>query len=179
MSNLFINKTAVEPRIDIPGFNGKYYVTADGEVWGLRRGWKNFHRFKGHKKGRVREFHLVGEENHVVTMGKIMRETYFKGKVPEGYVLMHVNGLEEDWSVWNLRPIDQRELGRISYRKRTAKSVMKCDADTGEVVSIYVSAHDAARKNHCSHAAMLYACNKQAKKRPGIGPDGYLYRWEK
>lgn len=180
MGNLFINKTAVLDKMDIPGFEGLYYVKNDGTVWKCQGSGKEDKRIKSSCNGRMMKVHLSDRSgnHHRVRISSIMKMTYFKGKVPDGYVLMHINGMKNDWSVWNLKPISKKGLGKITYRHDTARSVMKRDTKTWKVVEIFKSASDAAKKSGCSVATICRACNKECVTRPGIAPDGYYYQWE-
>lgn len=163
--------------IDIPGYAGRYFARDDGTVW--RRGKKKEFLLTGHKKRRNREYKLKDAEGvfRTVTMSKIMRLTWFRN-MPEGLVLMHINGLEADWSIYNLKPISREELGRIRNRSLAARSVIKRDPSNMQIVAAYSSAREAGRKNYMSYQAVLDACNRSNKKRKGMGPDGYLYEWE-
>lgn len=110
-------------------------------------------------------------------MSAIMRATYFSGLVPDGYVLMHVNGMESDWSIYNLKPISQSDLGKLRNRSNNARSVEKVVPETMKSVMIYKSAREAARNNYLSYQTVLDACNKKNKKMPGVAPDGFMYKW--
>jgi len=163
--------------MDIPGYGGKYYVRQDGTVW--RRGKTKDCRLAGHRKGRNRDVHLSGDnkKTRCTAMSAIMRATYFSGLVPDGYVLMHVNGMESDWSIYNLKPISQSDLGKLRNRSNNARSVEKVVPETMKSVMIYKSAREAARNNYLSYQTVLDACNKKNKKMPGVAPDGFMYKW--
>lgn len=165
------------PAMNIPGYDGKYYVREDGTVWhrGKTKDWK----LTGHRKGRSRELKLTDSTGayRIFTMTKIMRSTYFRD-LRADWVLMHINGLEADWSIYNLKPISREELGRIRNRSLAARSVIKRDPSNMQIVAAYSSAREAGRKNYMSYQAVLDACNRSNKKRKGMGPDGYLYEWE-
>lgn len=171
-------KTELLPELmDLPGYEGRYYVRRDGTVW--RRYKTKDTQIIGHRKGRGREIKLIHPAGglKVTTMSWIMKQTYFR-EIPEGYVLQHVNGLENDWSFDNLQPMTRSELGRRINRSHTARSVLKMDPETGDVIAIYQSAREAGRMNFCSYQTILDACNKVNRKRCGIAPDGYIYRWD-
>ena len=168
-------------KMDIPGYGGKYYVRQDGTVWRRYEGTAKDRRLCGHRKGRNRDVHLSGEnrKTRCMAMSSIMRKTYFAGLVPDGYVLMHVNGMENDWSVFNLMPIARSELGRLRNRSNKARSVEKVDPRTGKSLAIYKSAREAGRKGYISYQTVLDACNMKNKRTPGVAPDGFAYRWMK
>ena len=174
---IFPKDKPLPERMDIPGFEGRYYVCMDGTVW---HKWKSTDtQMFGHKKGRGREMKLTDENGkiHSKTMSWIMKHTYFAGMDPE-MVLMHKNGIERDWSVHNLKPITRHNLGKKTYRNHDARAVLKIHPETGEILEVYTSSREAGKKNHCSYQAILDACNMKNIKRKGIAPDGFLYRWE-
>ena len=174
---IFPKDKPLPEQIDIPGYDGRYYVRQDGTVW--RRYKTKDTRIYGHRKRRAREMKLIHPDGclKVTTMSWIMKQTYFRGMDP-GSVLFHKNGLEADYHVNNLLPVTRAELGKATYRNYRARCVEKVDPGTGLVIQIYTSAREAGRKNFCSYQAILDACNKVNKIRSGIGPDGYIYRWE-
>ena len=180
MSNLFINKTAVKDSMSIPGIHNSYYVKNDGTVWKRAENGEKDIFIKGYSRGKTREYYLIDEngQRKRIQIGAIMKNTYFKGKIPDGYKLFHINGMKDDWSVWNLRPISPQECGRLTYRWNNARSVFKRDVKTWEVVDIFTSAAKASKKAGCSADAILDACNKKNVHNPGIAPDGYYYQWE-
>lgn len=165
-------------RIDIQGYGGRYYVREDGTVW--RHGKKKDWQLTGVRNGRNRDIKLTDLNGHTrcITMSKIMRLTWFRN-LPEDVSLMHVNGLEEDWSIWNLKPVTKQQLGKLRNRSIYARTVIKRDPKTMEILTYYRSAREAGRKNFCSYQTILDACNRKNKKRTGICPDGYLYEWER
>lgn len=165
------------PAMDIPGYEGKYFVREDGTVW--RRCKTKDRQLLGHRKRRSREIKLRGNDGicRAVSMSAIMRLTWFRG-MREDWALMHINGLEADWSIHNLKPMPREELGKMRNRNLSAKSVIKRDPKTMKILAFYKSAREAGRKNYMSYQAVLDACNKKNKKRTGIGTDGYLYEWE-
>ena len=175
---IFPKTKPLPERMDIPGFDGKYYVCIDGTVW--HRWKKTDTKMYGFRRGKGnREIKLTGADGKVYThsMSWIMRHTYFAGMDPE-MALMHKNGIRDDWSVYNLQVIDRRTLGKKKNRNDRARAVIKCDPETGEALTVYKSARDAARENYMSYQAVLDCCNKKNKIRKGIGPDGFAYRWE-
>ena len=165
-------------QMDIPGTDGRYFVKIDGTVW---RRWKKAPPTlcSGTRKGRKIEYKISDGTGrcHVMTASCIMKKTYF-AHLPSGTSLRHINGLVEDYAVWNLQPMTKAQLGRMCNRRNDAKSVCKCNAETGEVLEFYPSARAAGRANFCSYQTILDACNRKNVKRCGIAPDGYEYRWE-
>ena len=71
-------------------------------------------------------------------------KTFFN--LPDGYTLYHKNGDLGDTSLFNLQPIDRKELGRITGAQAMRKPVKKIDIN-GNVVDFYSSVRAAARAN--------------------------------
>jgi len=177
---IFPKPKQLPEQMDIPGFDGRYYVKQDGTVWHRRQKAQDS-QVKGYRCGRsrARRLHLTpyGGESRMIAMSKVMRSTYFKDMDP-ALVLHHVNGLESDWSIWNLKPMTRKELGQLKNRKGTARSVFKIDPKTGDVLKIYPSARAAARDNYIDYQTVLYACNGKSVRHKYKATDGYIYRWE-
>ena len=174
---IFPKPARLPDRMDIPGFDGKYYVCIDGTVW---HRWKTTDtRLYGHQRGHSRQLKLTDSEGkvHLKTFSWVMRHTYFAG-IDQSQALMHQNGIKSDWSVQNLQVVDRSTLGRKRNRHKRARSVLKCDPATLEAIEVYKSARDAGRENFMSYQTVLDCCNLKNKKRKGIAPDGFAYRWE-
>ena len=132
--------------IDIPGYDGRYYITFEGEV---------FRRYKGktvkitaRQKGKtyvVRLTDLKGKRK-MFTLSQLMRMTYFKGIKK---CLCHRNGLGTDYSVNNLMPISKQDLGKMTGGDSRSKPV--CKSKDGPAVDFYRSAHQAAKANYMSY----------------------------
>lgn len=174
---IFPKTKPLPERMDIPGFEGKYYVRLDGTVW---HRWKTTAtRLYGYQRGHTRQLKLTDADGkvHLKSMSWVMRHTYFAG-ITQDQALMHRNGLRNDWSVHNLQVVDRSTLGRKHNRSDTARAVLKCDPDTLEPVAVYKSAREAGRENFMSYQTVLDCCNMKSKIRKGIAPDGFAYRWE-
>lgn len=171
-------RSAVPQQMDIPGFGGRYYIRIDGTIW---RRWKSKDvQLQGTRHGRNRDYKLTTPAGRAIckTASAIMRETYFRG-LPQNMRLVHKDGLESNWAYWNLQPMTLSEMGKKHNRSIDARSILKIDPKTDEIVAIYKSTRAAARAAFCSRQTISDACNHRSKKRPGIAPDGYRYCWEK
>lgn len=163
--------------IDIPGYAGRYFVTQDGRVW-HRMKTKPPYPLQGVLKNKKREYKLTMHGvTHVFSASKIMKLTYFSG-IPDGYCLVHINGILEDNSVINLKPMPRKEVGKKHNKSKDQRVILKCDPETGEILDIYSSTREVEKKCYISRQTVSDACNKRNKKRPGIAPDGFLYKWE-
>ena len=99
----------------------------------------------------------------------------FLGPVPEGYVPYHKNGCQSDNYIQNIAYISREELGKRTGSKSRRKAVVKIDL-LGEIVDVYSSAREAARKNFMSRQTITDRCNGKCKS--AFAPDGYAYAWE-
>lgn len=106
----------------------------------------------------------VGKKD--VYIKTIVYET-FKGKPPEGYSIVHKNGLKRDNSIYNLEAISKQEHGRRTGP--TSHSQKVADLDRGVV---YRSAREAGRKLFCSYQMVNDICNGKTKK-----PEFNLFWW--
>ena len=171
-------RSAVPQQMDIPGFGGRYYIRIDGTVWRRRKSKDT--RMHGTRNGRNRDYKLTTPAGRAIckTASAILRATYFKG-LPSNMRLLHKDGQESNWAYWNLQPVTVNELGRMFHGSLDARSILKIDPKTDEIVAIYKSTRAAARAAFCSRQTISDACNRRNKKNPGIAPDGYRYTWEK
>ena len=103
----------------------------------------------------------------------LMADAFLGGRRP-GYAIIHRNGQKLDCSAVNLEFIPQNECGRLSCRSRR-KAVMKVDRG-GNVVAIYASGREAAKKNFISQNSIWARCHGMVKDPFRL--DGYDYRYE-
>ncbi len=96
--------------------------------------------------------------------------------LPKPYMadsVIHKNGNKQCPHVDNLAWVSKRQLG-LRYGHRVEKAMQICKADkNGEVVEVYHSAREAARKNYMSYQTILNRVNGKVKGR--YAPDGYEY----
>ena len=165
---------------NVPGYNGKYQLNTEGEC---RRVYPSG---KTRKMTPFVKQHITGSKRLFVGMtndeGKkkdeclhgIMALT-FLGPVPEGHVPYHKNGNYDENHIQNIAYISRQELGKLTGGRSRRQAVAKIDAN-GEIVEIYSSAREAARKNYMSRQTVTDRCNGACKS--AFAPDGYAYAWE-
>lgn len=105
---------------------------------------------------------------------KLMQRTFLPEPKP-GQVLYHKNQNRLDNALSNLAYIERSKLGRLTGAKSRRKPVVKIDR-TGEIVDVYKSAREAARRNWLSYQTVMDRCNGKVKSR--FAPDGYRYEWD-
>ena len=105
---------------------------------------------------------------------QIMAKTFLGNPLP-GHVPYHKNGCQEDNYIQNIAYISRRDLGNLTGRNAKRQPVAKMDA-SGEIVEVYSSARECARKNYMSYQTIIDRCNGKCKS--AYAPDGYAYAWD-
>lgn len=164
---------------DIPGYEGRYQASREGQIRRVYPSGKTrlltpyHHKMHGSQRLIVHLTDKNGKGKQVVVLGLIA--SMFLGRCPEGCVPYHINGSQYENHVNNIAYIDRRELGRLTGSRSKRRSVFKLDAN-GEVVDVYSSAREAGRKNYMSDQTIIDRCNGKVKS--AFAPDGYAYAWE-
>lgn len=172
---------------DIPGYEGAYQISRDGQVRTWR--WRGDHFSKeprfltkyirkaryGRKPKRqyVKLTDSRGKPKDAAVI-RLMVITWLGG-YPPGKVAYHKNGDTRDDSLNNIGFISSRELGRKTGGKSKRIPVAKVD-EAGEVVAVYTSARQAAKANHLSYQSVLDRCH--GKIRNPFALDGHTYRFD-
>ena len=172
---------------DIPGYEGAYQISRDGQVRTWR--WRGDHFSKeprlltkyirkaryGRKPKRqyVKLTDSRGKPKDAAVI-RLMVITWLGG-YPPGKVAYHKNGDTRDDSLNNIGFISSRELGRKTGGESKRIPVAKVD-EAGEVVAVYTSARQAAKANHLSYQSVLDRCH--GKIRNPFALDGHTYRFD-
>lgn len=169
----------IETWRNIPGYNGKYQVDMEANIRrvypsGKTRAMTPYHKkMSGSQRLVVKLTDGNGKSKEVILM-QIMART-FLGPVPDGCVPYHKNGCQSDNYIQNIAYISRKELGKKTGSKSRRKAVVKIDI-LGEIVDVYSSAREAAKKNFMSKQTITDRCNGKCKG--AFAPDGYAYAWE-
>lgn len=165
----------------IPGYGGKYEASFFGQI---RRIYKtkppkllSQYEKCGERQGSRNLFVKLtknGETGKEMNVAQMVYVTHI-GAIPTGFVVVHKNGSFVDNCANNLILMSKVELGRKYGIRSKKKSVIKMSGD-GEVVGVYYSAREAARKNYMSYQTVIDRCNGAVKK--SVAPDGFDYAWE-
>ncbi len=163
---------------DIPGYGGKYQVDREGNVRrvygsGKTRPITPYHRKMSGSQRMVVKLTRDGKPREEILMRIVALA--FLGAPPEGYVPYHRNGCQSDNYLNNIAYIDRRELGRLTGASSRRRPVAKLDQD-GEIVEVYSSAREAARRNYMSYQTVIDRCNGKVKG--AFAPDGHAYVWD-
>lgn len=151
---------------DVKGYEGIYQVHYNGSI---RRITKNGYRsLKPFRKSSARIerwiVHLTHSNGKLkeVNVAKIIAENFI-GECPQGYVPYHINGVQSDNYYTNIAYISRKELGKLTAYKAKSKRVAKIDK-FGEIIDIYMSARDCARKVKSNRQVITDYCNGNRKK---------------
>ena len=165
---------------DVKGYEGIYKISTTGQVRNRTRIMRTF--AKQNKKSR-RYVTLTNADGmkRQYPVAKLIAKTFLDQ--PEGTVVYHKNGvLSDDW-IGNLEFLTQEELGKTNGGKSRRKPVAKIDR-LGEIVEIYPSVAQAAKKNYLSEQCVRDRCNgwqnrhgKIVRLKSLFAPDGYAYAW--
>ena len=150
-------------KIDIEGYNGKYYITDKGEVY---RRYKNHNRkLKPSPSGQV-VLSLDGKPATVSITTLIKK--YLYGITNPKIEAFRKNGLNADTRPENLIFMTRAEWNKKTGR-RNYKAVVQIDRRTGEIVEIYPSLKAAAEALHVSASCVGYWT--QGKGKSSIYPE--------
>ena len=168
---------------DIPGYDGKYQASVNGEV---RRVYKSgkIRFMTPYKKSSAKAKKILKDRLFVkltkdgiskeVPVLKVMVSTFW-GIAPPGKVPYHKNLLVTDNFIGNIGFIDMVALGKMTGALSRRKPVVKINRQ-GDEVEFYTSAREAARQNHMSYQTVLDRCNKLVKRPFEL--DGHDYRFD-
>lgn len=168
---------------DIPGYNGKYQASVDGNVRRVYKSGKT-RLMTPYRKSSAKAKKILRDRLFVkltkdgiskeVPMLRVMVSTYF-GAVPEGKVPYHKNKIVTDNFAANIGFIDRVTLGKMTGAMSKRIPVVKIDRQ-GEEVAFYTSAREAARENNMSYQTVLDRCNNKVKRPFEL--DGHNYQFD-
>lgn len=165
----------------IEGYKYPYRVSDEGDVerqWPNGK-WKKLKPYPYNKRWLV-ELKLPEGGQKRVLVAKLVADA-FLGGTPPGALRVHKNGMQQDNAVENIIFLT-RSASAKRQRPGNSRPVAKLD-EHGDVVELYASGREAARKNHISQAAISARCCGRIKDARRL--DGYDYvfadgeRWER
>lgn len=107
-----------------------------------------------------------------VSVKKLMRDAFFPD-LPDHIRLAHKNSMVTDCAIENLEPLTHKQCGEKSGGGNR-RAIEKVDRD-GNVVAIYSTTIEAAKKNYMSRKAIWMRCTKRVKDPYSL--DGHTYRY--
>lgn len=157
----------------VPGY-AEYEVSDRGEVRRIRTRYgrptgKPMHPVL--QGGRTKVCLCSGNQHHSYGVGRLVWRA-FRGEIPQGMVVIHLDGCKYNNQLDNLRLIRRSEMAPAANLSR--KPVIKMSA-YGEILAIYPSAKEAAADNYMSKSSIQTRC-RGVNKRPD--PDGCIYRYD-
>lgn len=173
---------------DIPGYNGMYQVSWEGEVRSWRKPCAGDVRREepilltqyirggtyqnGNHCGKRYTVHLQkdGKRKEHTVMGLVI-DVWMGGR-PNGLVAYHKNGDIGDNSVHNIAFAPKRRVGKINGAKTSRKPVLKIDL-AGEVLEVYPSLTVAAKAHYMDIKSVTNRCNGKVKY-----PGEFTFCWD-
>lgn len=165
----------------ISGYRYPYRISEEGVVQRQRfdGSWRTLTPYVQGGKGNNGRYAVKMTKGHkeyeVRFLVDLMLEAFGDGKRPPGKVLTHRNGMRSDCAWCNLMWTTPREIGK-RYGGGGRRSVEKIDRD-GNVVDLFSSAHEAAKKEYVSRKSIYLRCTGQCKGDP-FKLTGFNYRYE-
>lgn len=163
---------------DVPGYNGKYQASTDGQVRRVYPSGKTRLLHPHHKstmRGSQRLIvKLTADKPKEEILMQVIAKTFLK-KPAGDVVLYHIDGSQYNNALINLAYISRHKLGKMTGAKSNRKSVVKID-QYGNDVEYYSSARQAGKQNYMSYQTIIDRCNGVVKR--GFAPDGYEYAWD-
>lgn len=163
---------------DVPEYDGKYQLDTEGNVRrvfpsGKTRKMKPYHKKMTGSQRMVVKLTKEGKSKEEILV-QIMAKT-FLGPIPDGCVPYHKNGCQSDNYIQNIGYISRKELGKLTGSSARRQPVAKIDSN-GQIVEVYPSARECAKRNYMSYQTIMDRCNGKCKS--AFAPDGYAYAWE-
>lgn len=158
----------------IEGYMYPYRVSDQGEVQKQEPNGK-WRSLKPSSYRGAWKVHMVTKNGKFknVAVSKLVVDA-FLGGTPKGKCRVHKNGMRQDNAIENLVFMTQSKNAKRT-RPWNCRPVVKID-DKGEVVEVYRSATEAAKKNYISHAAMTRMCRGEILK--PYQRYGYNFKYE-
>ncbi len=156
----------IKDKVDIPGYEGLYYATPDGEVFK----YGTNHKMKLYYKPSRGVYYVSLTKNKKqtqVNMSKVMKMCFFNNTQDR---LIHI-GMKSDFSYWNLKPMSASDANRISAAGRGIPVVRVFDGEP----QFYRSIAACSKENFISERAIGKYLRNTAKKTV----DGAVYLYEK
>ena len=161
---------------NIPGYRIPYRISDTGQVQRYDgTAWVDLAtRLGDHGKRVVVNLRSKDGAVQTIPVTRLMANAFMGGLKP-GQAVIHRNKAIHDNALVNLKIVTQKQATDVS-RRGARKPVVKYAKD-GEIVAVYSSAVEAAKKEHYCEATICNRCNKKVKN-PWLTSD-YNFRWDK
>ena len=158
--------------VDITGYKYRYRISTEGVVQKLDgEKWITLSQ----RIGKTRAFVDMWNSDNVrvkVPVVRLMANAFLGGQ-KKGYAVIHINGAKLDNGLTNLQMVPHKEAARLSSGNRR-RPVEKIDRD-GNVIEVYRSQVEAARKNYMSKNSVSIRCLNRVKDPYKLM--GYTFRY--
>lgn len=161
------NKITIEDEVlvaDVPGYEGLYQVTSNGQIRGTKRG--NYLRPQDNGTGYKFVFLCKDGEKHRVYIHRIVAKVFCSRPNDTYTEIHHIDGNRNNNASYNLEWTDKTEHRRIHKQK----AVEQLDPVTEEVINTYCSGMEAARVLG-GYACYISRCCRGKQK------TAYGYKW--
>lgn len=132
-------------------------VSETGELWNTQRGVP----IKTYVQKKTVIFSMmINRQFRTYTLARFVYET-FKGKVPEGYVVAHLDGNSLNNDLGNLVPMKRQQISsNVASRKNSKRVVVY---ENGVPVRAYKNAKEYATKHFIGYRSLLGYLNHEVK----------------
>lgn len=161
---------------DIPGYRIPYRISETGRVQRYDgSAWIDLAtRLGDHGKRVVVTLRRPDGTAQMTPVTHLMANA-FMGGLRKGQAVIHKNGLKSDNELVNLQIVTQKQATELS-RRANRRPVVKVNRK-GEILAVYSSAEEAAKKEHYCAATIRARCNRLIKN-PWKTSD-INFRWER
>ena len=162
------NKITIEGEVlvaDVPGFEGLYQVTSDGQIRGVKQG--KYLRPQDNGVGYKFVFLCKDGEKHRMYIHRIVAEVFCPRTNDTFTEIHHIDGNRNNNASYNLEWTDKSEHRRLHKQK----AVEQLDPTTEEVLNTYCSGVEAARALGGYACYISKCCNGKQKT-------AYGYKWK-
>lgn len=159
----------------IDGYMWPYRINEEARVQKFYQGkWVDLHPcIAGRNRAEIK---MRTKDNRKIQVPLVwlMADAFMGGRKP-GYNIYHLDGSKLNCAYWNLKFMTKQECGKITGGTGNRRAVLKIDK-SGEVVAIYKSSREAARKEYISYNAMHNRCLNKVQNPFDL--TGYNYQYE-
>ena len=160
------NKITIEDEVlvaDVPGYEGLYQVTSDGQIRGVKQG--KYLRPQDNGTGYKFVFLSKDGEKHRMYIHRIVAEAFCPRTNDAFTEIHHIDGNRNNNAAYNLEWTDKSDHRRLHKQKE----VEQLDPTTEEVVNTYCSGIEAARALGGYACYISKCCNGKQKTAYGYG----------
>lgn len=164
---------------ELKGFRYPYRISEEGEIECKRTGeWKPVHVIPKKTNGNwykpVVQMAVYPKGYKLISITKLMEGVWLP-KREKGQLYIRKNSSSLDCSVYNIHIGDKSDAGKKGGGSNR-KAVFKVDK-YGNVLEVYRSCTEAAKKNHLDKKSISDRCRGKIKK--AMEMDGFSFRYER